>query len=233
MTRFSFEVPLEHLDDFTEDQDYLFTLSFLYEREVYRKYVRRFHKQKPEAMIILDNSYNELGEATEVEVLERIYRSFEEEITCVVSPDSHNFSFTEMLTYYTKLCGRIGADRVIPVARSQQEVIYYQEFTPPTYLISVPYEFRTGMGPRYLKGTHFLGLNNLNEVLANKPRTCDTGMPIKLALEGQSIQDWIRRGCPHLQTRPEFFDLMLTKEVLWNAHGNVRELRRLLKEGGL
>mgnify|MGYP007112013540 CR=1 FL=1 len=61
-TLFSFEVPIAHLNDFEDLQDFHFSLSFVYDDPKYKAFMMRQASRgyKP---VWLDNSYNEKLEA--------------------------------------------------------------------------------------------------------------------------------------------------------------------------
>ena len=58
-TKFSFEVPSNHLEDFEPFQDFYFALSFLCKKST--EYLNYFLGKKVEGKkVFLDNSFNEL-----------------------------------------------------------------------------------------------------------------------------------------------------------------------------
>ena len=74
MLRLSFEVPLKHLNDFHEDQDFIFSLSMLYQNNKYTKYIKQCKERGYE--IWLDNSFNEKQQADPPEKLVQIYMNY-------------------------------------------------------------------------------------------------------------------------------------------------------------
>ena len=57
-TLMSFEVPIPHLEDFKENQDFIFWLSYLCTDQRYLDYLKT--KRKKGFIVILDNSFEEL-----------------------------------------------------------------------------------------------------------------------------------------------------------------------------
>lgn len=230
MTKFAFEVPLKHLNDFDEDQDYLFSLSFLFgqsdEYEIYHLQSDKRH--------ILDNSFNELGTPTPPNAMHGLYSRLHPDYA--VSPDGDQFTPDELISTYSILASHIGPRSVIPVARTLEEIDRFERIGA-TY-IAIPYEHRLAIylppGPQY----HFLGLNNLLELLHYEPLTCDTSMPLKLALNGWTIKDWVMLGCPHIHTKDiiggpkDFFQMKMTTKQIDLSKRNINFLKEVCNVHG-
>lgn len=228
MTRFAFEVPLKHLHDFDEDQDYLFSLSFLFAKShAYETYHALTDKQH-----ILDNSFNELGTPTSPMAMQKLYEHIRPNY--VVSPDGDQFTPDELIATYATLASHIGPHNVLPVARTLEEISRFS-LLGAAY-IAVPYEHRLAFCLPI--GTyHFLGLNNLYELLHYEPRTCDTSMPLKIALNGWTVPQWIMQGCPHIHTKDilggpkDFFNMKMTTKQIDLSKRNINYIKEVCKHG--
>lgn len=234
MNKFSFEVPLHNLEDFTIDQDYIFSLSFLYSHKEYKKHIRDCQDLGLE--IWLDNSYNELKIATSPSELSILYQDFSPDF--VICPDDDTWTITQYLQIYQKMQEHIPAERLYLVARNPQHFEAFIE-AKIDQNIAIPYEFRpeyTGRIPEGAEGfspydktlledSHFLGLNTYDEPLNYSPRSCDTSMPIKLALLGITISTWIKNGEPHIDSTPDFFLKKLTKQQIKLSKENIQFLK--------
>jgi hypothetical protein len=231
MNGFSFEVPLDNLNDFNEEQDYIFALSFLCRDKRYLKYLRDMKDSG--LKITLDNSYNELKVATPVKDM----LSISEEINAdyVICPDDDTWTEVKYLTIFNQMASKINPSKLFLIARNPMHFLTFER--EGILNIAIPYEFRPkytgqpslegyGYGytketKRYLRGSHFLGLNTLNEPVKYQAKSCDTSMPIKLAVKGISIKEWVKERCYHIDTIPEFFDLRLSKKQIKLAKDNI------------
>lgn len=219
---FAFEVPVPHLQDFDEDQEFVFSLSFLYKHSTYFNYFKQ-----TKLMHILDNSYNELGRPEGTTNLIQLQLKVGADL--VVSPDSDSWSTEETLNHYNRLVRTFSRLFVLPVARSLEQLNAYVQLG--SRYMAIPYEYRNT--PELLQHPeveyHFLGLNNINEVLNYRPSTCDTSMPIKIALQNMTLDEWIERGCPHIHTKdlPDFFNRKLTKKQINLCKHNIYRLKEL------
>ena len=87
------------------------------------------------------------------------------------------------------------------------------------------------------EGIHFLGLLSIPEILQYRPRTCDTSMPIKLALRNETIRDWAGKGYPHVHTKDlgfegkDFFNATMTDKQLKLAKSNIEHLKEVINNG--
>ena len=74
-----------------------------------------------------------------------------------------------------------------------------------------------------LMPSHFLGLISIPEIRDFHPPTCDTSMPIKLAMKGMMLRDWAAKDYPHIYTHElgnqgeDYFNAKLTTEQLEQA----------------
>jgi len=227
MTLFAFEVPLKHLEDFDEDQDYHFALSFLCrESKDYFKYIK--DKVDTGQIVILDNSYNELNRPDDPREMVRLFRELG--ATAVVSPDSDDWDFEELGAAYKEMTSCISRSRVWVVVRTRTEYDFFRSLFSPHPVLCSGFDRRPHT-PILNKCQHFLGLASLREIQEYRPISCDTSMPIKLALKGRTIEEWIREGCPHYHTRDweSFFDLHLTNKKIQLAKENICKIKALAK----
>ena len=225
MTKFSFEVPLKHLDDFADLQDYLFALSFLVEDERYLGHLQREHSHK---LLTLDNSFNELGRAQEAKEMWELARKLNAEY--VVSPDSDSWTPEEMMNAY-KMMKNVGfpPEQIILPIRSMKE--FEVAKSQGVYSFAIPYEYRSFF-PEAFPWTkvHFLGLRDPLEIKMCRPLSCDTSMPIKLAMRGVSLRTWMLTCCPHEQSTPHFFTREMTLKQIDLARKNIQELKEMCRE---
>lgn len=233
MILFSFEVPLKYLEEFNPFQDYIFSLSFLYSEKVYKDYILRCKDKQ--RWIFLDNSYNELKEATSVEELKSLYLEIlPDEVMC---PDNDTWDVDKYLEVFTDMKEIIPYFRLSIVARN---LVHYNIFRKNGIRnISIPYEFRPeytmpnkpeGFLPKEayaLANNHFLGLNTSKEPFTWKAKSVDTSMPIKIAMEGLTLTQWEELGCPHIDSTPDFFHREMSKAEIALAKSNITELKQL------
>ena len=227
MTKFSFEVPIKHLQDFHEDQDYIFSLSFLFQDPDYRSYItmnQKFH--------ILDNSYNELGEPQSLDSLISIYKHYKTDL--LVCPDSDQWDSRRTVMSFAEAAFIIGTNQVIGIGRSLQEINGLTRLG--CRYLAIPFEHRLCLPIPMFSPVHFLGLNNLMELLAFEPETVDTSMPIKLALIGKTIDQWVMMGCPHINTKDlikscDFFHMKMKVAEVKLAKTNIQRLKEVVAYG--
>lgn len=222
MTQFSFEVPLRHLDDFTDLQDYFFALSFLCEDPRYVDYLKR---ERVHRIITLDNSFNELGKAQTAQEMRKYADLIKADY--VVSPDSDSWTPIDMMNTYKAMKGvGFSTDVIILPIRSIEE--YSAARIGGVKSMAIPYEFRPLFPEEFpWNRMHFLGMRDPLEVKMCRPLSCDTSMPIKIALRGQTIREWILKCCPHEDSRPNFFQTEMTIAQVELARRNIKELKEM------
>jgi len=220
-TKFSFEVPLNHLEDFEPFQDFYFALSFLCKKST--EYLNYFLGKKVEGKkIFLDNSFNELRRPESSKELANLSRILNADM--VISPDCDGWSLKELGKAYDELSSMICPEKILVVVKSMEEERMFRERGVLHFCTT--YEQRPGLDKILLyKSFHFLGLRDFQEIEKYQPYTCDTGVPVKLALEGKDMYDWAVEGHPHAITTPDFFDLTLTKKELNLARRNCQWIR--------
>jgi hypothetical protein len=232
MTEWSFEVPIPHLDDFDEFQDYYFMLSMLYKKS--REY-RNFHDQKPKELKWLDNSYNEQMRADRGdELLDLFYVS---NACKVISPDSPEWNGKQLRDAFLFMNQVLKPEEIIVVTKHIQLRDYLAGFGAVNFAASYwtrPKEiinFNPILESHLLGDIHFLGLLSMWELSYFNPLTCDTSMPIKLAIQDKTMLDWLAEGCPHIHTKDlgpqgsSFFNTELSPKQLQLAKDNITWLK--------
>jgi hypothetical protein len=221
MTKFSYEVPLAHLDDFDKYQDLYFILSFLCMNPHYRDFIK---EKRGDRRVILDNSFNELGVPDRPDRMAKFF--YELNADFVVSPDSDGWSLEQLTKAYKEMTKLIPEEKVLVVVRSVEEWNWFIDNGSPYYCTTF---YHRPELPKYILNLsyHFLGLNRPEEIKRFGPISCDTSMPIKLALQGKTMSQWISEGCPHIHTKDVkgFFDLTLTKDQLNLALENCKWIK--------
>ena len=232
MTKFSFEVPIKHLRDFQDLQDYHFTLSILYKNLDYWRYIQQVADEGL-STLWLDNSFNETFQADEVKSLVNLYTRFP--FTRVVCPDDFNWTKEQQSRAFLELIESMSESKVLlPVAN--MEMCYYLELQGVQHF-AVSYWVR-GKNFTYeelnqIPNIHFLGLLTIDELTAIEPISCDTSMPVKIAMQGKTLDEWISEGCPHINTKDlgfqgsSFFDATLDDWTVDLARRNIKQLKGL------
>ena len=226
--KFSFEVPLLHLDDFSDLQDYIFALSFLLKDKRYVNYLKQ--EQEDGRYLILDNSYNELKiPNTSIEML-TLFKEIKAD--AVIAPDCDIWTLNDYEKIWKEMSDFLHPSQIFMVARNPEHFLTFEEWG--VWKIAIPYEFRpegdakegyTEDASIHLRQSHFLGLNTVDEPIKYQANSCDTSMPIKLALNKMTMEDWVYSGHKHIDTNPEFFDLILTETEINLARENILFLK--------
>ena len=234
MTKFSFEVPIKHLDDFDEDQDFIFSLSILYQNEEYVKYINKVNQEGMKT-VWLDNSYNETMKADSVTDLVKLTRLHQ--ARRVIAPDDPKWDTKQIKESFTEMNDYFGVHRIIVVVSSYEMFIDLQEAGAMNFAVS--YWTRDQWSLEALKNIprlHFLGLLDVPELINIQPASCDTSMPIKLALTGRTMRDWQKTNYEHIHTKdlgPEgksFFEAEMTSKEIDLAKENIWTLRNALSD---
>jgi hypothetical protein len=229
MTQFSFEVPIKHLHDFEEEQDFIFALSFLmYQSPTYEEYIRITCKYGQDLKVVIDNSFNETNLPIASQEMARLF--FKYEPAAVISPDADWWGPVEVANAYQELASYLWAPhRVMGVYRNAEQHDLLLKAGCSQF--AIPYEFRGGLPPW---PAHYLGLGDLAPVREDQPISLDTSIPIKMAIRGERFEDWdglYRRTYPHetsagrLQRIWDYFNCELTPQQLDLAIHNIRALK--------
>jgi len=240
MTKFSFEVPIKHLTDFHDLQDFHFCLSMLFSYNRYVDYHREIRDSGLKT-IWIDNSFNEKFVADDLHDLLYWYR--EMDAVRLVAPDSIEWETSQIEKSYRDACSHIGNAKTILVCRNYQMYLDLKHLNPGT--VAVSYWKRPGMEmaewtyeqlKKITHRLHFLGLNSIEELLIVNPQSCDTSMPIKLALVGKTLKQWMEEGCPHINTKDlghqgkSFFEAEMSNYQIDLARRNICDLKGLLTD---
>jgi len=237
MVEFSFEVPHAHLEDFASYQDFFFLLGAHLEHKEYYD----FHKNQYALgvkQLWLDNNYNELGEADNICTLAE--RAHHIRASKVIIPDDPTWTEEQMWTSYCEACFRIAREEIVVVVNNEKMFKSFKERGVTkfalSYHIRLPHYEAGGKPEDFLwaKDCHFLGLCSVEELRIINPPTCDTSMPIKLALQNKSLYTWMKEACPHIHTKDilsTFFDTKMTTEQLALAKLNINLLKNLVNGG--
>lgn len=236
MTQFSFEVPIQHLEDFEDLQDFHFILSMLCKNKAYHNY---YYNQatKGTKQVWLDNSYNEQGKADRVIDLIKVMNSIHAHK--VVIPDNPKWHIEQMLLTYKETIYCVAPSKTITVVSSSQmhEALYSigARHFAISYHVRLPaYQTNKAINTfKWAKSFHFLGLCSIEEIRQLKPPTCDTSMPIKLAFENITTRRWFEEGYPHIHTKDVlrwFFDTKMTKRQIDLARKNIIQLKEVCNE---
>jgi hypothetical protein len=225
MTKFSFEVPIPHLKDFEDLQDFFFTLSFLYADDTYK----RFYMEKIQEglkTVWLDNSYNEKLKADDCDLLMIMAKQLG--VQKVIVPDDPKWGTTKIIHSLKQARSMIHPGHLITVvsSRTMASALTLAGAHHLAYSYwnrkEVPIEKRM-----WAKDCHFLGMLELEELIRIKPPSCDTSMPIKMALKGWNVGAWQMNGSPHIYTHelPDFFTTTLTKGQIALARDNIKHIK--------
>ncbi len=233
-TLFSFEVPIAHLNDFEDLQDFHFSLSFLYDDPKYKAFMMRQASRgyKP---VWLDNSYNEKLEAESSHKLVALMR--EVGAAKIIAPDDPKWPMAKILESVKDVARSVPMDNIIAVVSSMEMFQELRSFgithfahsywnrypnRPPLWLQDIQEDYREC-------DLHFLGLANTSDLVPIKPISCDTSMPIKLAMQHKSVDTWINEGCPHIYTHelPFFFHMCMTSAEVDLARLNISHIKEI------
>jgi len=233
MTKFSFEVPLKHLQDFDDLQDYFFTLSILYKKPEYTTYIRDKVCQGLKT-IWLDNSFNETFQADGIDTLVQI--SWRYPFSRIICPDDISWSKEQISKAFIELANKIDVNRILVVVSNMEMYEYLKMQGAQHFAVSywVRQKNFTLEELDNIPNVHFLGMLDIAELQLIKPISCDTSMPVKIACVGLDLDEWISSGCVHINTKDlghhgkDFFDMTLDNWTLNLARRNICRLKELV-----
>ena len=204
--KFSFEVPIKYLNEFDNEQDYLFILAHHLSNKKYYDYCKQSIKMK-----ILDNGAYELGESISPEIL--LNYAILLDVDIIVIPDKlfdkrrslqletkfHNLLFESSYSFRLMkvVCGKnikeylkslievANDDKVDIIGISQSRHMITPNLSyVMEYLYSFANDFINGDKP-----IHLLGLTHPYELIEahkyNSIETIDTGRPINFAFHNK------------------------------------------------
>lgn len=237
MTSFSFEVPIPHLEDFDDLQDFVFALSFLGKDERYMKWLQK-HAEAGLKTIWLDNSFNELGEADSSYELAKVGRNIQ--ATCLISPDDPGWSTSQIASAFRNMTRWWEKDRLVAVVKNVAMYNHMRSEGAKHFAISYHVRRNCSLSKlRWVKGKniHFLGLiedipRSIKELTTLKPPSCDTSRPIKLALQGISMK---QPNCqvsyhPPGKDKLTYFYTEMTTAQIDLARANITYLKEVTNE---
>lgn len=227
MTKFSFEVPIPHLHDFDDLQDFVFALTCLCKREAYGNYLHNT-LDKGLKTIWVDNSFNENLKPDHWSNVVRWGRFWE--ATKTIAPDSPDMSLVDIHRNWIAVSKRLSPGKTICVVK---------DWTMRDFMIkagcthfAIGFRTRPQWSPYEIAKTpnvHFLGLNDLQELKMGPP-SCDTSLPIKLALKGRTLREWHEHGQGHITKGmpwQEYFSLEMTTQQIDLARRNICQLKEI------
>lgn len=222
--KFSFEVPIPHLEDFEDLQDFHFVLPQLLEDPRYRSFLLE-HRDKE---LWMDNGYNELGRPYPVHRLVQLAKELERdgrEVNYIISPDSLDWNLPQFLDAMYSLIREWDKSKICGVVLGPTWKTAYEELGITK--MAIPYEVRPGLfSLGELTKMHFLALRSPEELLYLNPASVDTAMPIKLAVYNLTWEEWKAAGGQHLDFPRNYWNMELTPEQLELARKNIMEVRK-------
>jgi hypothetical protein len=234
MTNLTFEVPHKHLEDFKDLQDFHFALSLHCQWKAYRDFFKR-QAVKGVKQVWLDNSFNETGKADSLTKLFKL--AYQLGAHKIIIPDNPEWSVKKVVTQYNQAINLFSPASSIVVINSFEMMTELEdqgaECFALSYHVRLPYYNNGGLPGHFLwaKECHFLGLCSIRELQEIQPLSCDTSVPIKLALKGISIRQWYEDGCPRIHRQPGdkgklvYYDIEMTKEQIELARQNILNLK--------
>lgn len=224
MTKFSFEVPLAHMNDFEDLQDFHFALSLLFQKTLnYRRFIERQIEEGLKT-VWLDNSYNEQHKADDPYSMGRLARVLD--CQKVIAPDDPSWEDDMHISEALKLAKWIPLNKIVLVAHRYSTIP--AGWGVGLNHIAVPYGSRYTTEP-WMREKHLLGILTVKELQQLTPASCDTGMPVKIAREGWTLNVWEIKGCPHLDNfdrkYKSFFDWKLKPSEVELARKNIIDLK--------
>ncbi len=213
MTKFSFEVPIDYLEEFHEFQDFGFALSFLMGEKSYKEYFQTY-----QGVWILDNSFNEIQKPESPWSMAKYYKDLLPSL--VISPDSDQWDKDQVAKAFEFLAESVPLHRIIGIFKTEVEFFALAKKGCSNWASS--YAHRSLMPEWLLKmPNHFLGCLGPQEIHLLRPESCDTSMPVKLALAECTVDQWILNGCPHILSKPGFFYTKLSPREITLAKQNI------------
>lgn len=230
-TKFAFEVPIPDLKFFEPYQDFHLTLPQLWKHDEYKHYM--LHKTK--LPIWLDNGVNELGTPMRWSELANIALKIRGDLRkaygvaakleMVVTPDHWEWDWVTLWDSYKPFRAYF-YDKHLMLAINKPHHLKWAERMGVINL-AIPKEVRPMTFPfAIFPEIHFFALLAPEELPYLRPKSVDTGMPIKLAKHGWTWEDWRKKGADHLDFDPDFFDIPLGGSEKDLAVKNIKELKR-------
>ncbi len=244
MTKFSFEVPIAHLNDFNEYQDFHFSLSYLCRQS--EPYLTFYQEQIEEGLktVWMDNGYNEHLRADGPLILIRTAQELRPHL--IICPDSPKWSTQKIQDAFYRMMNLIERtalqSTLMVVVRDEQMLNYVRNHGARKFAVSHWISSRAEghyNDIHWAQKCHFLGMNSPKELCELKPPSCDTTLPIKLAMQGKTLRRWWEEGCPYThdkdpaeqrKRKKEYFSLILDDKTLKLAIENIKALKKMCNE---
>jgi len=238
MTKFAFEVPTAHLQDFHDLQDFYFVLTIQMEDDRFADFMISQVVIPGLHAIWVDNSFNETGDATHHHDILEVYNTLKAQK--MIPPDALDWTPEQIGNEVHEMMRHtIPQHNIVPVIAyfDTYSHLYMEFLAVVTY--AIPYMTRSNWDDEDLEWVHrrspfvhYLGLNSIDELTQWKPFSVDTGMPIKLAMQNKTLQQWEQEGCPHIYNKDlgsqgmDYFNATLTTEQVKLARRNIWELKQ-------
>ena len=241
MTLFSFEVPIAHLEDFSEYQDFHFALSMLCRTS--KKYLE-FYQSKVEQtlkVVWLDNSFNEKMKADDPFLLVRTAQKLRPHL--IFGPDSPKWPITRIQEAFEAtrnlLKNVLPQTSIAVVVKDQAMKAHLENRGARNFAVShwIPERVQSNHDAvQWARSCHFLGMNSPQELWELQPPSCDTTLPIKLAMQGKTLRGWWEEGCPYThdsnpveqrRRKKEYFNLHFDDKTLELAINNIKALKEV------
>jgi len=221
--KFSFEVPISYLNYFHKYQDYLLVLSHLLPLPVYESY---FLKKKKGMLSIIDNAFNELQVPNTPEEMSRLFYKYQP--TLVTSPDSDRWDTQQTVEAYIELKESVPNENILCLFKNLEE--YYILRAKGCKHLGSSFWWRPHIKDfPSSRDIFYYGFLNFEEYRKYKPFYCDTGMPIKLALKGYTIEEWVEQDCFHIHSKDftEYLHSVLDPKTLELAEKNILTFKEI------
>jgi len=228
MTKFAFEVPHAHLEDFEDLQDFHFALSIFCKIPSYRNFYLK-QSIKGTKQVWLDNSFNERGKADDITNL--VSAVYQIEAHKVIAPDSPKWAANQIVEGFKNTALYISTSKIIVVIKDSMMMHKLASYGAMNFAISYHVRrARDWVDFFEVRDCHFLGLVSVKEIINLKPPSCDTSRPIKLALQGKTLRKWSEKGClttyhPPGQGKRPYFNIKMTTKQIDLARANIIALK--------
>ena len=227
---FSFEVPINHLEEFDEYQDFYFTLAQMFKDKRYKEFYMT--SRKP---VWLDNGANEQGYPCSV--MELAVLLHEGDFTHFLLPDFPDLwsnpatkaLASELMRMYRREYSSIWLYNATPVPVCYDETDIVESVGLGYRTIALPYDVDRSRLLEFVKGkdvyVHLLGYRQAGELEHPNVVSIDTSFPIKLAMGGIPWNPSMARDPKGLKTTNNYFYQTLTPEQVKLAIKNIQAMK--------
>jgi len=243
--KFSFEVPIAHLKDFEAYQDFHFVLSTLCRSS--KTYLSFYQRQIEECLkvVYMDNSYNEKLRADDPHLLVKTAQMLRPHL--IICPDSPKWPTSKIQEAFEVMMNLTARTAMQPalmvVVRNEGMMNHMRKRGAIKFAVShwIPERVKGDYpATQWARGCHFLGMNSPQELATLRPQSCDTTLPIKLAMQGKTLRQWWEEGCPYTHNKDaagqrkrkkEYFNLVFDDKTLELAFRNITTLKEICRVG--